>query len=244
MRDTLDGQVAIVTGGSRGYGAGIAEQLAAEGCSVWITARTKSDLQETADRIGAEFIQADVTDSEDWDRVFEHVLEAEDTLDILVNNAGAGVRIAPLVDQSDAEIRESIAVNLTGALLGSRRAAEVMSSQGHGTIINISSICEDHAWPGYAPYSAAKAGLAQFSDCLYTELREDGVRVTTLTPSQGATDFRAAAEGLTEWDEDTIQSITKPEELGDIVVYICQLPPHLEMQDCSVLPLNQHVEPL
>ena len=126
-------QIAIVTGGSKGYGAGIAEALAKAGAKVWITGRDQQALDAAA------------------------------------------------------------ALNLAGPLYGCRRAAKVMAAQKSGIILNISSGCALHAWPGWGPYSAAKAGLNQFSHCLYTELREAGVRVTTITPYWGATDFVAAA---------------------------------------------------
>lgn len=86
----LDGQVAIVTGGSRGYGYGIAESLCAAGAEVWITGRGEAALQAAAEKIGVKSVVADVTVAADWDRVFETVLGEKERLDILINNAGAG----------------------------------------------------------------------------------------------------------------------------------------------------------
>ncbi len=189
----MQDKVVIVTGGSKGYGAGIAEVLQQAGAKVWITGRDEGALEATAQRLGVQAIRADVTVPADWDRVFETVLAAGGRLDVLVNNAGGGVKIAPMAEQTDTSIEQSVAINLTGQLYGCRRAAKVMTAQRDGVIINISSGCALHAWPGWGPYSAAKAGLNQFAHCLYTELREAGVRVTTITPYWGATDFVAAA---------------------------------------------------
>ncbi len=243
MASSLAGQVAIITGGSKGYGTGIAEALKAAGADVWITARDEAVLRATAERLGVKWVRADVCRGADWDRVFEQAVGADGRLDILVNNAGAGVSIAPTDRQTDADIEQSIAVNLTGAMLGCRRAATVMKRRQSGTIINVSSVCSRQAWPGFAIYSAAKAGLDQFSKCLYTELRASGVRVTSLIPSWGATEFGAAAKLPARSAEDNARCI-QPRELGDLVVTICSLPPHLEIQDLTVWPLIQEVIPL
>ena len=164
-------------------------------------------------------------------------------LDILVNNAGAGVKIAPLAEQSDEEIQRSLAVNLTGAALGCRRAAQVMMRQGGGTIINISSVCAVEAWPAFAAYSAAKAGLLQLTRCLYTELRPHGARATCIIPSWGATDFSKAA-GMSDFDPQTRSKCIQPLELGRIVADVCLLPGHLVVQEMVVWPLIQEAVPL
>jgi len=243
MKSDLSNCTAIVTGGSRGYGAGIAEVLKREGVEVWITGRGEEALKDTAKRLGVHAVKADVTSGHDWDRVFDEVMKSARKLDILVNNAGAGVKIAPLEEQSDEEIAESIAINLTGVLLGCRRAAAVMKKQKSGTIINVSSVCARQAWPGFAAYSAAKAGVGLASDCLYTELREHGVRVTTLIPSWGATSFREPL-GMEARDDDTEAKCIQPLELGEMVAQICALPAHLTIQDVTLWPMIQEVMPL
>ena len=242
----LTGQVAIVTGGSKGYGAGIAQRLREAGATVWITGRDEAALRATADRLGVNSCCADVTKGADWDRLFEQAWSAHGRIDILVNNAGAGIRIAPTDRQTDEAIEQSIAVNLTGPLLGCRRAAPVMKRQGAGIIINISSVCARYAWPGWGPYSAAKAGLNQFAHCLYTELRKSGVRVTTITPSWGATEFGTAAQiANMPTDDPAVRSkCMQPLELGDLVVHLASMPSHLDVPDITVQPLVQEIVPL
>lgn len=239
---SLNDAVAIVTGGSVGYGRGIARVLRDRGARVWITARRADRLHAAADELGVSAIVADVTVPGDWDRVVQAVLEDAGRVDVLVNNAGAGIRKAPLVELSDDDIASSIATNLTGAIYGCRRVAALMQEQGSGTIINISSICDQQAWAGWSVYGAAKAGLRAFSKHLYVELRSQGVRVTCLTPSWGDTDF-AVALGREPQPEDTRRKMTQPEELGEIVAQICELPPHLVMPSLVVLPLVQEIEP-
>ncbi len=239
----LTGRTAIVTGGSRGYGKGIAEALKESGASVWITGRDLKALRTAGEILSIHYRKADVASADDWNSLVDEVMREKGGIDILVNNAGGAVRIAPLDEQRDSEIEESITVNLTGAIAGCRRVVPVMKKQKSGTIINISSVCAKEAWPGWSIYSAAKAGLVQFSRCLYTELRDYGVRVTSLIPSWGATNFLEAAN-LQGFDPDTAARAIQPRELGDLVVAICTLPPHLNIEDITLWPLVQKVEPL
>ncbi len=236
----LKGKTAIVTGGSKGFGVGIAAMLKAAGAQVWITGRDDKALKAAAAKLGVQAVRADVTSGADWDRV---IAATGGRLDILVNNAGLGVKIAPLAQQSDDDIAASIAVNLTGAMLGCRRAAAIMTLQKSGTIINISSVCAQHAWPGWSSYTAAKAGMIHFTRCLYTELRGSGVRVTSLVPSWGATEFAAAAN-LPAAPADIRAKSIQPEEIGKVIVDLCLLPKHLVMQELTLLPLVQEIVPL
>lgn len=244
MSDTK--KVAIVTGGSRGYGEGIADVLGKNNVEVWITGRTKETLAKAAKRVNAKPVVADATSEKDWDMLFETVLSESGQLDILVNNAGGGINISPMTEQTDESIRQIIDCNLTGPLLGCRRAAEVMGKQQSGLIINISSGCAIHAWPGWGPYSAAKAGLNQFGHCLYTELREKNVRVTTVTPYWGATGFvdSAQIDGHPAGDPAVRKKIMQPDEMGQLVLDICNTPAHLVIPDITVQPLIQQIEPM
>ncbi len=240
----IKGKTAIVTGGSKGYGYGIAAVLKRAGADVWITGRDAAALNAAAKALGVKAVQADVSSAKDWDSVFEKVTSATGgRLDILVNNAGAGVAIAPVHEQSDEAIISSISINLTGAILGCRRAGLIMSRQKSGIIINISSVCALYAWPGWSVYTAAKAGLSKFGHGLYTELRPYGVRVTTITPSWGATEFGNAAS-LEAKSEETAKKCMQPEEMGRLVADICTMPDHLAVPDITVQPMVQEIIPM
>ncbi|QDU59271.1 putative oxidoreductase [Planctomycetes bacterium Pan216] len=243
MDQRLDGAVALVTGGSKGFGVGIAKVLKEAGADVRITGRDEATLAATAERIGVRGIVADVASPADWDRVMADITDEFGRLDILVNNAGAGVRIAPLDEHDDEEIAQSIAVNLTGSLFGCRRAAALMKKQRSGTIVNVASVCASQAWPGWSVYSAAKAGMVQFGKCLQGELRESGVRVTSVMPSWGATEFLPAAS-MEPMTSETREKCIQPDELGRLVLSICTLPTHLVIQDVTLWPMVQDVTPL
>jgi NAD(P)-dependent dehydrogenase (short-subunit alcohol dehydrogenase family) len=228
----------IVTGGSRGYGAGIAEALVKAGARVWITGRDAARLTETARRIGATPFVADVADGEAWDRLMAEVIAQTGRLDVLINNAGEGVKIGSASEQTDAAIEQSLASNLTGAMLGCRRAAAIMQKQGSGLIVNIGSACSAHAWPGWSVYSAAKAGLLMFTRCLLTELRPHGVRVTSVLPSWGQTEFTDAAN-LPPRDPAVLAQCISPADMGELLVQIFQLPAHLVTEEVKLWPMVQ-----
>lgn len=229
-------QVAIVTGGSRGFGVGIAEALAKAGVRVWVTGRDEKRLAAAADRIGATPFVADVADGAAWDELMGFVRTAAGRLDILINNAGEGVQISETADQSDESIERSLASNLTGAILGCRRAAKVMQEQQSGLIVNVGSVCAKHAWPKWGIYSAAKAGLLQFTRCLLTEMRPHGVRVTSVIPSWGQTGFTEAA-GLGSRDPEVLPKCIAPAELGELIVQIASQPAHLVTEEVTLWPM-------
>lgn len=238
MPKPLAGQTAIVTGGSRGYGAGIAEALIVAGANVWITGRNEERLTATAERIGAKAFVADVADGAAWDRLVEAVQSDAGSLDILINNAGEGVRISATAEQTDEDILQSIASNLTGSILGCRRAAKIMTEQKSGLIINVGSVCAKHAWPNWGIYSAAKAGMLQFTRCLLIELRPHGVRVTSVIPSWGQTEFTESA-GLGSRDPEVLPKCIDPLELGELIVQIARQPAHLVTEEITLWPMVQ-----
>lgn len=237
----LNGTKALVTGGSGGYGYGIARELRSGGAEVWITGRDSRKLEAAAKEADVRFIRADVASGADWDRVMEAVGE----LDILVNNAGSGGKIAPVAEQTDEEIIGTINTNLLGAILGCRRAGATMMKRKRGIIVNISSVCALYAWPSWSVYTAAKAGLAKFSHGLYTELRPHSVRVSCVTPSWGQTDFNRNANICGASEEPGLASrCIAPEELGRIVRHLIEQPDHLAIPDITIQPTVQDICPM
>ncbi len=239
----ISGQTALVTGGAKGFGRGIAEALKHAGASVFITGRDQTALDRASCEIGVKAIQADVTSTADWDRVISQIIGETGRIDILINNAGGAVKIAVTEDQTDESIAAAINLNLTGAIYGCRRVAPLLRKQKSGSIVNISSVVAHHAWPTWGIYAAAKAGLNQFAKSLYLEMRPYGVRVTTVSPSWGVTKFDDAA-GLAARDHATRARCIQPAEIGKLVTDICALPPHLCIQETILWPLAQEVNPM
>ena len=235
----IAGKTVIVTGGTGGYGKGIAKAFRTAGANVWITGRNEKALAETAEALDVSFLAADVSSPRDWDRIISLV----PSMDVLINNAGWGGKIVPVADQEDEDIAGTIGTNLTGAIYGCKRAAKIMREKKSGLIVNVSSVCALYAWPAWSVYTAAKAGLAKFSHGLYTELRPFGVRVFCVTPSWGNTGFNAAA-GIPSFTPELLQKTIQPEEFGKLILQLAELPDHLNVSDITLLPMVQDINPM
>ena len=182
----LAGQVAIVTGASRGLGKAIALELAANGARVACVARDKEKLSQTVAEIvqsggTAEAFSCDVKDRTTIDKFVDEVAEKWGRLDILVNNAGV-TRDTLLPRMSDEEWDDVINTNLTGTFLFSRAASRHMMRARYGRIINISSVSGIMGNPGQSNYSASKAGLIGFTRSVSRELAGRKVTINTVAP--------------------------------------------------------------
>lgn len=182
-------KVALVTGASKGIGAGIAKQLASAGAAVVVNyANDRAGAESVVDAIvtaggRAIAIQADVAKSAEVMRLFERSTEAFGTLDILVNNAGV-YQAMPVAELTQEEFHREINVNLLGPLLVIRESLKHFSPDG-GSIINIGSGASRSHPAGYAIYSASKAGLDAVTGVLSKELAPRKIRVNSVNP--GAT---------------------------------------------------------
>lgn len=185
----LQGKTALVTGASRGIGAGIATQLAAAGAAIvvnYLSDRDGADavVNEITTAGGrATAIQADVAQAADVARLFRQAESAFGTLDILVNNAGVYQQM-PVGDLTEEEFHREMNVNLLGPLLVIRESLPHFGPHG-GSIVNIGSGASTSHPPGYAVYSAAKAGLDAVTGVLAKELAPRKIRVNSVNP--GAT---------------------------------------------------------
>jgi gluconate 5-dehydrogenase len=185
----LDGQVAIVTGASRGLGEEMAEGLAEAGAALMICARREQWLTPTIERFAArgfrvEGLVADVSNPVDVQAVVDRTIAIYGRLDILVNNAGITWGARP-EDMALDKWQKVIDVNLTGAFLFAQAAGREMLERGSGRIINIASIAGLHAavdGPHYAPYAASKAGLMGLTRELAASWGRHGIRVNAIAP--------------------------------------------------------------
>ena len=185
---SLAGRIAVVTGGSRGIGAGAAARLARAGARVAVL-----DLRLDADTPQGEFSHpCDVADEASVEAAFRAVDAALGPADILVNAAGLAVR-SPAIDMAGSDFARVMAVNLTGAFLCSREAARRMAPRGAGSIVSIASIMgfSGGLFPN-AAYQASKGGLVNLTRALAVEWAPSGLRVNAVAPTYVETDLTRA----------------------------------------------------
>jgi NAD(P)-dependent dehydrogenase (short-subunit alcohol dehydrogenase family) len=205
----VDGKVAIVTGAGRGIGKAIALVMAEAGANVSVVARTREQVEQTAEDIRklgrkALAIPADVSREEQVKKVVEQTISQFGKIDILVNNAGIAVRkpIALLPGekmsvwggtkdeaQTVEEWQRVMDVNLTSAFLFAQAVGPHMMKQRRGKIINTSSTCADEGLPGISAYSASKAGLSTFTRCLASEWGPFNINVNAIAPGMIVTEM-------------------------------------------------------
>lgn len=233
-------KICVVTGGSSGYGKAIATLLAKQNETVVLVARREEPLKKARDEIGerACFCTADITKYSDWMTVKEYVRQNFGRIDLLVNNVGAAIAIKTLAEQTPEQLTECINVNLTGTILGCKAFVDMFMEQKQGSIINISSVCGEHAWPKFPAYTAAKFGVQGLSKALYTELRPYHVRVSCIAPASSDTNFRTNA-GL-----ERAERAMQPEDFAHAVVDIFNLPQHITVEHATVWGMDQECVPL
>ncbi|MBD2200446.1 MULTISPECIES: 3-oxoacyl-[acyl-carrier-protein] reductase [Calothrix] len=226
----LQGQVAIVTGASRGIGRAIALELASYGANVVVNYASSSGA---ADSIVTEItnaggqaiaIQADVSKSDQVESLFNTVIDKFKRIDILVNNAGI-TRDTLLLRMKPEDWQAVIDLNLTGVFLCTRAASKVMLKQRSGRIINIASVAGQMGNPGQANYSAAKAGVIGFTKTVAKELASRGITVNAVAPGFIATDMTSNLSNT----EEILKFIPlgrygQPEEIAGMVRFLAADP--------------------
>ena len=207
----------IITGGSKGIGRATALKFAEAGASVGILARTEDVLKETAEEIEKKtgrkvsILVADVSNYEQTKKCFDEFVKEYGGLDILVNSAGTNNPKGTLATEIE-EWKEVIDVNLTGTFICCKFAAQIMSEQKSGNIINISSVQARNG--GRSPqYSASKAGVEGITKSLSREMAQFNVRVNSLAPAGTETDFAKKY-----WSPGTRESLEKQSLLGRVAM--------------------------
>jgi len=228
---SLEGKVALVTGGSRGIGAACCRMLARAGCDVAVNYRRQAGLaQAVASEIEAMGhralpVGADVMNPATVEVMVRRVVEELGGLDILVNNAGIWTA-GPIETMTDADWARMIGVNLTGLFHTCRVAVPFMKARGGGSIVNIASTSGQRGEAGYSHYSASKGGMIAMSKSLALELAPFGIRVNVVSPGWIRTDMTAEDLAPDRIEESLKEPIPlghpgEPEDVAGPVAFLC-----------------------
>lgn len=227
---SLEGRVALVTGGSRGIGRSIVEALADDGAKVAFVYASNStaadavvaDLKAKGQEVMA--IQADVRSKEAADKAIDSVVEAWGSVDILVNNAGI-IRDGLLAVMDATQWQDVIDTNLTSVFNFCQAATRQMMSQRYGRIINMSSVAADVSNPGQANYAASKGGIEGFTRCIATELARRGVTANAVAPGFIETDMTEAVvevAGKEIKKKIPVRRLGAPADIANAVLFFAQ----------------------
>lgn len=224
----LDGEVAVVTGGTRGIGREVARRLADAGASTVATYHGDEDAAAaTSEELSAfdaptEVRQFDVRDADAVRTAFRSIREEWETPTVLVNNA-AIMRNSTFVRMDDEQWESVLETNLTGAFNCMRAATKGMLRADGGCVVNVSSMAGERGWPGQANYAASKAGLIGLTRSVARELGGRDVRVNAVCPGYARTDlYDDLAEGRAAPDVEAIPQgrVAEPGEIADAVLYL------------------------
>ena len=236
-RGRLDGQVALVTGGSRGLGLAIAKALAAEGASLALLARAGADLDQAVAAVAAGggraiAAAADITRADEVERAVKTTLERLQRLDIVILNAGTW-QGAPIHETSEAMWDQLLSLNLKGAFLALKAALPTLIAQKRGTIVGISSLGGLVGQSGSAAYAASKWGLRGLLESAALELKPHHIRVSIVYPHNINSAGRAIAPG-----SDERRKALEPAEIASMVAWICAAPEHVAVGNVTVWPID------
>ena len=226
----LDGKVAIITGGARGIGRGIAGVLAEAGASVVLTARTQSDLDQAVAEIEAAggralALAGDVMKEGDNRRLIDTTLESFGRIDILVNNAGGSLSV-PFMEETAEKMAQTFQFNVLSAFQLTQMAAPHMIEAGGGSVVNISSRSAQLGGTGFTSYSVAKIGLERLTKMMAKELAPH-IRVNAVSLGTIMTDgLRGFLERHPEVKDDLLSKIPlgrvgDAEDIGLAALYLC-----------------------
>jgi 3-oxoacyl-[acyl-carrier protein] reductase len=215
-------KTALVTGGSKGIGYGVAEALIKQGIKVAITSRSKESAESAAAALNlikkgyAIGLVSDVRNLASQERAVDKILKKWDRLDYVIANAGVG-HFAPIQSLTPSQWHETVDINLTGVFYSIKASLEALKTT-KGYFISIASLAGTNFFENASAYNASKFGLVGFTQAIMLDLRKEGIKVSTIMPGSVATEF--SNHVVNEKDAWKIQ----PEDIGQIVVDLIKMP--------------------
>ncbi|WP_419948411.1 SDR family NAD(P)-dependent oxidoreductase [Candidatus Palauibacter sp.] len=248
MTPRVAGQLALVTGATAGIGKAIARRLARDGANLVLWARRSRRLARLAEEITAETGvtvdtgTVDVSDSDGVRAESEHVIESIGAPDLVVNNAGVAVGMASVQEADIDAWNRMIDTNVKGVLFVSRAFLPAMLARGSGHVVNIGSIAGRQVYPRGNVYCASKYAVRAITEGSNLDLLGSGVRVSGVTPGLVETEFSHVRFG---GDEERARAVyeganaLRPEDVADVVSFVVNTPPHMNVADVVVFPSSQ-----
>jgi len=231
---SLAGKVALVTGSGRGIGKAVALSLARSGCRLVVTARTAAQLEQVQQEIQAiggdsKTVPADLTRDQDIEKVVAEIRGAYGAVDFLVNNAGWGKR-APVARLKVEDLDQTLRVNLRAPMLLAKHFLPDMIEKGGGAVINIGSVSGKAGEANGAAYSASKFGLIGFTQSLYEEVREHGIKIAVILPGFVDTPMIPPVKHLDR------SKMIQAEDVAQAVLYVLTSPPRCCPVEITIRP--------
>lgn len=235
---TLEGQVALVTGGAGGLGAATCTVLSEDGATVIVADIREDQARAVADKLGgngnrAQAVGLDVCDETQIQKAIRDIVSEYGHLDVLINNAAIDKTVSVEQLSSD-EWHRIIGINLSGPFLLSKYALPHMKKQKHGHIVNIVSTASKRAWPNAAAYHASKWGLLGLSHALHTEARPHGVKVSALVAGGMRTPFL-----LDRFPDIDLDNLQEPRNVAQTIRFLLSQPPETVIPEVMVLPMRE-----
>jgi len=226
----IKGKTAIITGGTKGIGYGVAEALIAEGMNVAITGRTADTVKAAAQKLGDKCLGlvADVRDYEAQIKVVQDTEAKFGAVDAMIANAGVG-HFASIGDMTPDQWNQTIDVNLTGVFY-STKASLAALKKSEGYLITIASLAGTNFFAKGSAYNASKFGLVGFSQAVMMDVRDQGIKVSTIMPGSVSTHFNNNKPS----DADSWK--IQPEDIGKLVVDLLTMHPRTLPSKVEVRP--------
>jgi NADP-dependent 3-hydroxy acid dehydrogenase YdfG len=224
----LSNKIAVVTGANKGIGHECVQQLLQKGAKVIGICRSGCSHVHP----NYQCMMADVRNWESLEAVFQKILSQHNTIDILINNAGLGY-FGHCEDLPLEQWHEMFDTNVTGLFYATRLALPSMKKQGLGHIVNIASIAGLEGYQQVSGYCATKFAVRGFSDALYKEVRDFGVKVTCVYPGSVKTDFFRHSENIKAHD-----NMLMPQDVANQIIYCLESPPNFHNVNLEIRPLK------